>query len=98
MDANQGMNVSSALALSQRAKQYDIHWFEEPIEHTGYAGYEWTQRDNRRRSPYAVLICAKSCASCPRSSMPSRLRIGVVIIVVINAITTSIVNRVGEKT
>lgn len=41
MDANQGMDVSNALKLSEMAKAIGIHWFEEPIVHTDYAGYEF---------------------------------------------------------
>lgn len=39
MDANQGMNVPSALALARKAKALDIHWFEEPIARTDFDGY-----------------------------------------------------------
>ena len=40
MDANQGMDVSSAIALAQEAAQIGIAWFEEPVVHTDFAGYE----------------------------------------------------------
>ena len=40
MDANQGMDVPSALKLSREAAMLNIHWFEEPIHHTNFAGYE----------------------------------------------------------
>jgi len=40
MDANQGMDVPSALRLSNEALALNIHWFEEPIHHTDFAGYE----------------------------------------------------------
>jgi L-alanine-DL-glutamate epimerase-like enolase superfamily enzyme len=39
MDANQGMDVPSALALARRARAFDIHWFEEPIVRTDFDGY-----------------------------------------------------------
>lgn len=39
MDANQGMAVPSALALARKARQLDIHWFEEPIVRTDFDGY-----------------------------------------------------------
>ena len=45
MDANQGMDVSSALALARRAKVFDIQWFEEPISRTDYSGYEHLRRE-----------------------------------------------------
>ncbi len=40
MDANQGMDVPSALKLSNEAAALNIHWFEEPIHHTDFSGYE----------------------------------------------------------
>lgn len=39
MDANQGMNVPDALALARAAREIGIQWFEEPIDHTDYEGY-----------------------------------------------------------
>jgi len=41
MDANQGMDVPTALKLSDEAKSIGIHWFEEPVTHTDFAGYEF---------------------------------------------------------
>jgi len=40
MDANQGMNVASALQLARAARDIGIHWFEEPIDHSDFRGYE----------------------------------------------------------
>ena len=40
MDANQGMQVSSAIQLARAARGLNIHWFEEPIDHTDFAGYQ----------------------------------------------------------
>jgi L-alanine-DL-glutamate epimerase-like enolase superfamily enzyme len=40
IDANQGLDVSSAIALSKQAAAYNIHWFEEPIDHRNFAGYQ----------------------------------------------------------
>lgn len=40
MDANQGMDVPSALALARAARELNIHWFEEPVNHTDFQGYE----------------------------------------------------------
>lgn len=40
MDANQGMDVPSALELSEKARAIGIQWFEEPVVHTDFAGYE----------------------------------------------------------
>ncbi|MET0392999.1 MAG: mandelate racemase/muconate lactonizing enzyme family protein [Chitinophagaceae bacterium] len=39
MDANQGMSVPDALALARAARELDINWFEEPIDHTDFSGY-----------------------------------------------------------
>jgi len=47
---------------------------------------------------YAELTVARSRGSALLSSTPRRLRTGLVIMVVTNAITTNIVKRVGEKT
>ena len=40
MDANQGMNVSNSIKLSNMAAEIGIHWFEEPLGHTDFAGYQ----------------------------------------------------------
>lgn len=40
MDANQGMNVPDAIKLSTLAADINIHWFEEPVPHTDFAGYQ----------------------------------------------------------
>ena len=40
MDANQGMDLASALKLSKEAAKINIHWFEEPVAHTDFAGYQ----------------------------------------------------------
>lgn len=40
MDANQGMNVSDAIKLSDTVRPLGIHWFEEPVANTNFAGYE----------------------------------------------------------
>ena len=40
MDANQGMDVPSALKLALEASRINIHWFEEPIDHNNYDGYQ----------------------------------------------------------
>ena len=39
MDANQGMTVPNALALARAARELNIQWFEEPIDHTDFEGY-----------------------------------------------------------
>ena len=40
MDANQGMDVRSALELAGEARALKITWFEEPLPHTDFAGYQ----------------------------------------------------------
>ena len=40
MDANQGMQVPSAIQLARAARDLNIHWFEEPIDHIDFAGYQ----------------------------------------------------------
>ena len=40
MDANQGMDITNALKLAEKAKAIGIHWFEEPVPNTDFAGYE----------------------------------------------------------
>lgn len=39
MDANQGLDYPAALALAKKAAPHGIHWFEEPLPHTDFAGY-----------------------------------------------------------
>lgn len=39
MDANQGMDVPSAIALIHAVSDLNIHWFEEPIPHRDFDGY-----------------------------------------------------------
>ncbi|MGZ3755778.1 MAG: mandelate racemase/muconate lactonizing enzyme family protein [Mucilaginibacter sp.] len=40
MDANQGMNVPTAIQLARAARDLQIHWFEEPIHHYDWQGYQ----------------------------------------------------------
>jgi len=40
MDANQGMDLSSAMELSRQAKELKINWFEEPVHHQHFQAYE----------------------------------------------------------
>lgn len=40
MDANQGMDVVDALRLAEKAKAIGLQWFEEPVPHTDFAGYQ----------------------------------------------------------
>lgn len=40
MDANQGMDLESAIKLSNDAKDLNIHWFEEPVDHQDFEAYQ----------------------------------------------------------
>ena len=40
MDANQGMSLPDAIKLSNAAKDLNIHWFEEPVNHQDYESYQ----------------------------------------------------------
>lgn len=40
MDANQGMDLESAVRLSNEAKDLNIHWFEEPVDHQDFESYQ----------------------------------------------------------
>jgi len=40
MDANQGMDVASALQLARAVQGLNIYMFEEPVSHTDYAGFQ----------------------------------------------------------
>lgn len=44
MDANQGMDVASSLRLINAVRHLNITWFEEPLPHTDFAGYEQLRR------------------------------------------------------
>jgi len=50
IDANHGYTVQEAVALGNRAAQYDIDWFEEPVIPEHLAAY----REVRHRQPIAV--------------------------------------------
>lgn len=40
MDANQGMDLPSAMKLSRAAKELNINWFEEPVNHQNFQAFE----------------------------------------------------------
>ncbi|GAB1855235.1 L-talarate/galactarate dehydratase [Flavobacteriaceae bacterium MHTCC 0001] len=40
MDANQGMDLPSAMKLSTQAKELNINWFEEPVNHQNFQAFE----------------------------------------------------------
>lgn len=44
IDANQGLEVPEAIKLSKLASDIGIHWFEEPIIHDDFSGYEIIRR------------------------------------------------------
>ena len=40
MDANQGMKITEALELAEKAKSIGIQWFEEPVANTEFQSYQ----------------------------------------------------------
>lgn len=40
MDANQGMTLPAAIQLAQAARELNIYWFEEPLHHQDFDGYQ----------------------------------------------------------
>jgi L-alanine-DL-glutamate epimerase-like enolase superfamily enzyme len=40
MDANQGMSLPAALKLATAAKELNINWFEEPVNHQNFQAFE----------------------------------------------------------
>jgi L-alanine-DL-glutamate epimerase-like enolase superfamily enzyme len=44
MDANQGMDVTGALRLAAAARPLRIAWFEEPLPHDDFDGYQHLRR------------------------------------------------------
>lgn len=40
MDANQGMELTQALELARQAQSIGLQWFEEPINHKHFEGYQ----------------------------------------------------------
>ncbi len=40
MDANQGMDLPSAMKLAMAARELNIQWFEEPVDHQDFQAYE----------------------------------------------------------
>lgn len=44
MDANQGMQLGGALALAEAVRPLHITWFEEPLPHTDFDGFEQLRR------------------------------------------------------
>ncbi len=40
MDANQGMDLPSAIKLANAAKDLNINWFEEPVNHQDFQAYQ----------------------------------------------------------
>ena len=40
MDANQGMTLPSAVQLARAAQELNIFWFEEPLNHQNFDGYQ----------------------------------------------------------
>lgn len=45
MDANQGLDLPRALALAKAAQPLQIHWFEEPLNHQDFDGYQYLRQN-----------------------------------------------------
>jgi len=47
IDANQGLDYPAALELARQVEPHGIHWFEEPLPHTDFAGYAALRQNAR---------------------------------------------------
>lgn len=47
IDANQGMSLAAAIQLSNAAQSLNIFWFEEPLNHHDYDGYQALKKQSR---------------------------------------------------
>lgn len=68
MDANQGMDVASALALARSAKELGIHWFEEPINHSDFQGYQLL----RNQAGISLAMGEREYSTLPLRELASR--------------------------
>lgn len=68
MDANQGMDLQSAIKLSKDSENIGIHWFEEPVVHTDYAGYEVL----RNRTNISLAMGEREYSLLPLKELISR--------------------------
>jgi len=68
MDANQGMTVPSALALARAARELNIYWFEEPINHADFEGY----RLLRNQAGISLAMGEREYSSLPLRELLTR--------------------------
>jgi L-alanine-DL-glutamate epimerase-like enolase superfamily enzyme len=68
MDANQGMNVPAALKLANEAATHGIRWFEEPIDHTDFAGYQTL----RAKTPISLAMGEREFDTEPLKELIAR--------------------------
>lgn len=68
MDANQGMNVASALSLARAARELQITWFEEPINHQDYQGYQLL----RTQAGISLAMGEREYSTVPLRELASR--------------------------
>jgi len=45
MDANQGLDIRSAINLAHAVEKINIKWFEEPLDHKDYQGYSTIRKE-----------------------------------------------------
>lgn len=68
MDANQGMDVPSALALAREARSIGIHWFEEPLKHNDFQGYQLL----RTQAGISLAMGEREYSTLPLRELASR--------------------------
>lgn len=68
MDANQGMDVPSALALARSARELGIQWFEEPIDHSDFQGYQLL----RNQAGISLAMGEREYSTLPLRELASR--------------------------
>lgn len=68
MDANQGMKVPEALSLARAALKLDINWFEEPIDHNDFQGYQLL----RNQAGISIAMGEREYSSLPLRELISR--------------------------
>ena len=68
MDANQGMNVSNALALARASQAIGINWFEEPIDHKDFEGYKTL----RQQAGISLAMGEREYSSMPLRELAQR--------------------------
>ncbi len=73
MDANQGMDVSSATQLALAARDLNIYWFEEPLVHTDFDGYQML----KQRTGISLAMGEREYSSLPLRELLQRKAIDI---------------------